>query len=74
LRISVLVVRNSKFKIQNADLEWSDSARVMPCATTHLESSARKRVKTVVSSKPEQLILNFELLLGRLRQSINRGG
>jgi hypothetical protein len=53
-------IQNSKFKIQNADLECSDSARVMPCATTHLESSARERVKTVVSSKPEHLILNFE--------------
>jgi hypothetical protein len=56
------VSRNSKFKIQNADLECSDSSLVMTRTTTQLESSARARAKTVASSKPEQLILNFELL------------
>jgi hypothetical protein len=34
----------------------------MTRTTTQLESSARARAKTVASSKPEQLILNFELL------------
>jgi hypothetical protein len=44
-----LGIQNSKFKML-----------MMPRATKHFELTTRARAKTVISSKPEPLILNFE--------------